>query len=210
MNPKIGIIGAGRLGTALARVSARSGYDVALINSRGPESLKLQLQIILPGVKAMDIHELVKWADIIILAVPLRQYRTLPLDEISGKILVDAMNYWSPVDGQVAEFDAYAGSSSELVAQTIPGARVVKTLNSIAYNELEEHALTSGDKKRRAVAVAGDDNDAKVTIGTFIDSIGFDSVDVGSLKKGVLFQPDTTLFNARLGAHEMRAILDQA
>ena len=208
MKPKIGVVGAGRLGTALARAFVKSDFKVAIVNSRGPESLQLQLQIILPGAQAMEIHRLIDWADVIILAIPLRRYRTLPLTEMSGKIVIDAMNYWAPVDGEVVEFDAYAGSSSELIARSLAGARVVKSLNSVAYNEIEEHALERGSQKRRAIAMAGDDTDAKVVVSYLIDAIGFDAVDVGELKNGVLFQPDTRLFNARFTAQELRKTLD--
>ncbi|MBI3889235.1 NAD(P)-binding domain-containing protein [Candidatus Saccharibacteria bacterium] len=209
MSPKIGIIGAGKLGTALARMFAGSYENVAIINSRAPDSLKLQLQILLPGVQAMEVHELIKWADIIILATPLRQYQTLPLSEMAGKIVVDAMNYWSPVDGKIAEFEKYADSSSELIAQSIPGARIVKTLNTVAYSELEEHALPKGDEKRRAIALAGDDTDANALVAQLIDAIGFDAVTIGMLKNGTLLQPDTELFNVRVTADEMYAVLDR-
>lgn len=209
MNPKIGIIGAGKLGTALARALAKHNDEVAIINSRGPESLALQLQIILPGVQTMDVHELIAWADVVILAVPLRHYGSLPLGEMSGKIVIDAMNYWSPVDGKVAEFDAYAGSSSELVAKSIQGAKLVKSFNTVAYNELEEHALAKGDAARRAIALVGDDSDAKAIVSRLIDVIGFDPVDIGVLQNGKLLQPDAPLFNSRFTAAEMHAILDQ-
>lgn len=166
----------------------------------------LQLQVLLPKASAMELPDLVIWADIIVLAVPLQAYRTLPLMQMKGKIVIDAMNYWAPVDGKLPEFDAYAGSSSERVAETIPGARLVKTLNSVAYNELEEHALPPGSPDRRAIALAGDDAAAKQTVAELIDAIGFDPVDLGGLAKGRLFEPDTQLFNHRLTKKDIAAI----
>jgi len=196
--PSIGIVGAGRLGTALARGLSGAGYEVAIINSRGVDSLSLQLSILMPGVRAMALPEMTGWADVIILAIPLPRYKEIDPVLLNGKIVIDAMNYWPPVDGKLPEFDAYSGSSSELVARNLPGARVIKTFNSVAYGELEEQALPSGTPNRRAIPLAGDDNEVKNIASMLIDAIGFEPVDLGGLAYGVLFQPDTELFNARL------------
>lgn len=201
--PRVGIIGAGRLGTALGRLLSGSGYDVSIINSKGLDSLELQLSIMMPGVTAREVEDLISYSDIIILAVPLPRYTQLPLEQMAGKIVIDAMNYWAPVDGSLPEFDAYAGSSSELVAQSIPGATVIKTLNSVAYGELEEHALPLGAPGRRAIPLAGDDSSAKELVATLINDIGFDPVDLGSLSEGMNFQPDTPLFNRRCSKNEI-------
>lgn len=199
---KIGIIGAGRLGTALARALSTAGYDTSISNSRGKDSLALQLQVLLPEVTARDVEDLVMWAEVIILAIPLPRFTLLPLEMIKGKIVVDAMNYWAPVDGRIAEFDAYAGSSSELVAQSIPGANVVKSLNSVAYGEIEE-CLVQKKAVRRAMPMAGDSAPARQVVATLIDAIGFEPVDLGGLDQGIRFQPDTKLFNQRLTRSEV-------
>ncbi len=194
---KIGIIGAGRLGTAVARQSLAAGYTVAIANSRGSESLRLTLSVLLPGATAMEIPDLIAASDIIILAVPLNQYKTLAADSLAGKIVIDAMNYWPPTEGDIAEFMTKGVTSSEYLQQYFRGARLVKTLNHIAYNELEEHSLPPGSTGRRAIALAGDDDDAKQEVETFINNLGFDPVDLGPLSHGKKFQPDTPLFNAR-------------
>jgi predicted dinucleotide-binding enzyme len=203
----IGIIGAGRLGTTLARLLSRAGYQVSISNSKGASSLGLQVKILIPDVVARDTTNLVLWAGVIILAVPLPRYKELPLEEMQGKIVIDAMNYWAPVDGKLLEFDAYAGSSSELVAQSIPGATVIKALNSIAYGELEEHASPTSSLKRRAIPLAGNDHEAKRITSELIDKIGFDPVDLGDLKEGIHFQPDTQLFNQRLTRNEILKLI---
>ncbi len=203
-NPKIGIIGAGRLGTALARGLSNAHYDVSIINNHGIDSLTLQLRIMLPSVTARNIDDLIKYADIIILAIPLPRYSQLPLDSMQGKIVIDAMNYWAPVDGKLPEFEAYAGSSSELVARSIPEATLVKTFNSVAYGELEEHAQPNGSANRRAIPLAGDDTSSKEIVGQLIDAMGFDPVDLGNLSQGKQFQPDTQLFNQRLTRDQLR------
>ena len=198
MHYNIGIIGAGRLGTALARAFSKTDNSVAIINSRGPESLKLQLGILLPGVEAKDIHELIQWADILILAVPLREFHSLPLAEISGKIVIDAMNYWSPIDGKITAFDEYAVSSSTVVARALPDSYVIKTLNSVAYGEIDERTLADTGEYTRAIAIAGDSEESKKIVSKIIMSIGFDPVDLGGIENGAMFQPDTKLFNVRL------------
>ncbi|MDB5176504.1 MAG: coenzyme F420-dependent oxidoreductase [Candidatus Saccharibacteria bacterium] len=202
---KIGIIGSGRLGTALARLLSNAGYEVSIINSKSPDSLKLQLKVLLPKVTARKINELIAWSDIIILALPLREYTTLSLDKMSGKIIIDAMNYWAGIDGKIPEFEKYAGSSSELVAKSLPNSRVIKTLNSVAYNELEEHSAPKRTMNRRAIPLAGDDESAKAIVCEIIDNIGFDPVDLGPLSRGRLFQPDTNLFNTRLNHKQVTA-----
>ncbi len=201
--PVIGIIGAGRLGTAVARASLKAGYEVVIANSRGPESLSLQLSVLLPGARALPVSAVIRDADIIVLAIPLNQYITLPADAFAGKVVIDAMNYWPPTEGDIAEFMDENVTSSEYIQQYLKGARVVKTLNHIAYNELEEHASMRGSVGRRAMAYAGDDSEAKAAVAEFIDDLGFDGVDVGELHEGRRFQPDTVLFNARYGAGEV-------
>jgi len=202
--PKIGVIGSGRLGTALARQLLKAGYEVRIANSRGPESLELLLSVLLPGAIATIVDEAVIKSDIIILAIPSHQYTSLQQDAFQGKIVVDAMNYWSPTEGVIPEFADAKGGTSEFIQSYLPAAKVVKSLNHVAYNELEEHILPKGDPKRRAIALAGDDVDAKQQVSDLIDAIGFDAVDLGALSAGKKFQPDTPLFNARYTANELR------
>jgi predicted dinucleotide-binding enzyme len=201
--PKLGIIGSGRLGTAIARQSSKVGYEVRIANSRGPESLKLMLSVLLPGVIADTVEEVVTQSDVIILAIPLNQYKTLKPELFAGKIVIDAMNYWPPTEGIIEEFMNEDITSSEYIQQYLKDAYVVKTLNHIAYNELEEHNLPAGDPKRRAMVLAGDDKDAKETVAALVNDIGFDPVDLGELKNGKKFQPDTSLFNARYVANDL-------
>ncbi len=195
--PVIGIIGAGRLGTAVARASLKAGYEVLIANSRGAESLSLQLSILLPGAQALPVFAVIRDADIIVLAIPLNQYTTLPADAFDGKIVIDAMNYWPPTEGDIPEFMNENVTSSEYIQQYLKGAKVVKTLNHIAYNELEEHALAKDLPGRRAMALSGDDAESKEIVSNFTDSLGFDMVDLGKLSRGSRFQPGTKLFNAR-------------
>jgi predicted dinucleotide-binding enzyme len=205
--PLIGIIGAGRLGTAIAKQSLAAGYIVRIANSQAPESLKLILSVLLPKAIAATIEDVITISDIIVLAIPLRQYRTLPSALFRGKLVIDAMNYWAPVEGHIIEFATASKTSSELVQDFLHEAILVKTLNHIAYNEIEEHASKKSYSIRRAIAMASDDAEAKKKIAVIIDNLGFDPVDLGSLRNGAKFQPDTALFNARLNAAELSALI---
>jgi len=202
--PNIGIIGAGRLGTAIAGQSLKAGYQVRIANSRGPDSLGLTLRVLLPGAQAANVDDVVTGSDIIVLAIPLNQYATLRPDLFDGKIVIDAMNYWPPTEGDIPEFMNDAVTSSEYIQQYLRGAKVVKTLNHTAYNELAQHSLSVGSPARRAIALAGDDASAKATSTAFIHDIGFDPVDLGELSQGRAFEPDTPLFNARFSAADLR------
>ena len=201
--PNIGIIGSGRLGTAIARQSSRAGYIVRIANSRGPESLALMLSVLLPGVIARTVEDVIAESDVIVLAIPLNQYKTLAPELFVGKIVIDAMNYWPPTEGAIEEFMNKDVTSSEYIQKYLAGARLVKTLNHIAYNELDEHTLPAGDPKRRAMVLVGDDKDAKKAVAALINDIGFDPVDLGELRSGRKFQPDTPLFNARYVANDL-------
>jgi len=201
----IGVIGSGRLGTALSRQLLKNGYEVRIANSRGPQSLALMLGVLLPDAVAATVDEVVSASDVIILAIPSHQYVTLKPAAFEGKVVIDAMNYWSPVEGEIAEFMDPNIGSSEYIQTYLKGAKVVKSLNHVAYNELEEHNLPTGDPKRRAVALAGDDSDAKQIVSELIDAVGFDAVDLGPLSAGKQFQPDTPLFNARYTIEELRS-----
>jgi 8-hydroxy-5-deazaflavin:NADPH oxidoreductase len=191
--PRIGIIGAGRLGTVLARQALAAGYHVTIANSKkDPTSLRFILSVLLPDAEPAPVQKVVEQSDIVILAIPLNKYRQLPADVFAQKLVVDAMNYWPLTEGYIEYIQGY-----------LPQATVVKSLNHVAYNEIEEHSLPKDDPDRRAILVAGDDADAKRQVRDFIDDLGFDSVDLGALKEGKKFQPGTQLFNTRFRALDL-------
>jgi predicted dinucleotide-binding enzyme len=202
--PTIGIIGAGKLSTVLAKQLLKKHYTVHIANSRGPETLALIVQVLLPGATAGTVESVIKESDVVILAIPLHNYTSLKPEHFQGKIVIDAMNYWAPTEGVITEFQDEKHTSSEVIQQYLPEARVVKTLNHVAYNELEEHSLEFGSTNRRAIALAGDNTDAKKIAAQIIHDIGFDPVDLGELSTGRKIQPDTKLFNVRVTEAEMK------
>jgi predicted dinucleotide-binding enzyme len=203
--PKIGIIGSGRLGTAVAKAALTAGYEVRIANSKGPESLKLITSVLLPGAKPCTVEDVVSLSDMIIFAIPLNKYRLLPHDLFKGKLIIDAMNYWPPTEGAIQEFETQ--SSSEFIQSFFKDSIVIKSLNHVAYNELKQHSLPDHKKGRRIILLAGNDVAAKHLVEEFIDSIGFESYDMGELKNGVKFQPDTILFNTRYTKTELEKLL---
>ncbi|MBZ2197641.1 NADPH-dependent F420 reductase [Occultella gossypii] len=198
----VAILGAGRVGTAIARVAMRAGYQVRLAASGDPALIDLIAQIMAPGAVTTTAADAVTPAELVVLALPLGKHATLDGDALAGKVVVDAMNYWPSTDGRNPELEA-APSTSEVVARHLTRSAVVKTLNHIGYHDLEEHGLPAGAPGRRALGVAGDDPDATALVRGFVDRLGFDPVDAGDLAAGVHLQPGTPIFN---GSHDATAL----
>jgi 8-hydroxy-5-deazaflavin:NADPH oxidoreductase len=203
----IGILGAGKLGTVLARLSTSAGYRTLIAGSGDPEALKLVLSVLSPDAVAARASEVAREADVVILALPLGNHHSVPAADLAGKIVIDAMNYWPPTDGVIPEFENSADSST-VVARTLAGARVVKALSHLGYHELYGDARPVGAADRRGIAVAGDDPAAVDEVAAIVDRLGFDPVIVGQLSDGARFGPGTSLFGASVSAAELRDRLD--
>ena len=135
---RLGIVGAGKLGTTLARVAIAAGYDVAISGSGSADDISLTVDVLAPGAHAATTDDVVRHADIVVLAVPMHRFRELSRDLFAGKILVDATNYWEPVDGDDPELAAAPEGTSMAVQERFTSARVVKSLNQLGYHQLEE------------------------------------------------------------------------
>jgi 8-hydroxy-5-deazaflavin:NADPH oxidoreductase len=187
---RLGIVGAGKFGTTLARAAIASGYDVAIAGSGRADDIALTVGVLAPGARAATTDEVVEHADVIVLAVPTHRFRELPRDLFGGKILVDAMNYWEPVDGDDPELTGAPGGTSTIVQARFPSARVVKSLNQLGYHQLEENQRPKGAPDRIAIGAAGDDRLAVRKVMRLLDLLGFDPVDAGPLKNGLALEPD--------------------
>ena len=192
---KIAIIGAGMIGGTAAQLFADAGHEVAVSNSRGPESLAPLVARLGSRAHAMTVADAARWGDIVLLAVPWRSPEALPpVETVAGKIVIDAMNPYGP-GGTV--MDLGATTSAEETRKRLPGARIVKAFNTIYYKHLESRGrndLPLDD--RHAIFVAGDDEDAKHEVMGLIEEIGFGPVDTGSLAEGGRRQqPNTPLYN---------------
>lgn len=191
----IGIIGAGKVGTAVARLALAAGEEVLIAGSPNAQFLEQILALTAPGAKVASLHELADAAELTVLAVPFGRIDTVALERFNNTVIVDATNYWEPVDGTPAILDgAGALSTSEVVQQRHPGVRLVKSLNHLGYHDMDTDAAPAGAVGRRAVAVAGDDAEAIGLVAAFLDRIGFDPVRVGALADGAILQPGEHVF----------------
>ena len=207
---RLAIVGAGKLGTTIARAAIAAGYDVAVSGSGSADDIALTVDVLAPGARAVTTEEVVGRADVIVLAVPTHRFRELPQDLFAGKILVDAMNYWPPIDGDDSELAAAAADGTSVVVQDhFSSARVVKSLNQLGYHELEENRRPKGASDRVAVGAAGEDRSAVAAVMRLIDRLGFDPVDAGPLEHGVAFQPDGSPFAITYTANELRDLLER-
>jgi predicted dinucleotide-binding enzyme len=179
---QIGIVGAGYIGQAVARASLKAGHRVMLSNSRGARSLAdLATEI---GVEVGSVEEAVAFGDIVLVAVPLKNYPALPAAPFAGKIVIDTGNYYPRRDGAIAALDDQSTTTSELLARQLTGAKIVKGFNAILAAQIVSDAKAAGTPGRRALPIAGDNGKAKQTVTVFLDSIGFDVVDLGPLAEG--------------------------
>ena len=206
---RLGIVGAGKLGTTLARVAVAAGYDVAISGSGAADDIALTVDVLAPGARATTTAEVVRHADLIILAVPTHRFRELPRDLFAGKILVDAMNYWEPVDGDDPELEAAPDGTSAIVQERFQSARVVKSLNQLGYHELEEHRHPKGEPDRIAIGAAGDDQLAVRKVMRLLDRLGFDPVEAGPLKNGRALEPDGSPIAVTYSADELLKLVSR-
>ena len=187
---RLGIVGAGKFGSTLARAAIAAGYDVAISGSGPADDIALTVDVLSPGAHATTTADVVRHADVIVLAVPAHRFRELPRDLFAGKILIDAMNYWEPVDGDDPELAAAADGTSKVVQDRFRSARVVKSLNQLGYHQLEGAQRPKGAPDRIAIGAAGDDRLAVAKVKRLLDRLGFDPVDAGPLKNGLALEPD--------------------
>jgi hypothetical protein len=206
----IGIIGAGMIGSQLARLAVKCGYQVVISNSRGPATLSALVAELGPKARAATPAEAGTAGDIVVVTVPLKAYRAIPVEPLSGKIVIDTNNYYPQRDGHIPELDDESTTTAELLAAHLPTSKVVKAFNHIHAASLTTEGQPAGTKNRRALVIAGDDEKAKATVRALIDQFGFDVVDAGPLREGWRIQRDTPGYGPRRSAEEIRQDLAAA
>ncbi|ADL49485.1 NADPH-dependent F420 reductase [Micromonospora aurantiaca (nom. illeg.)] len=199
---EIGIIGSGHIGGTLTRRLRSLGHDVAVANSRGPQSLTdLAAET---GARAVSVEEAVQGAELVVIAIPLKAVPQLPAALFDGKLVVDADNYYPQRDGDIPELLDRSLSSSRWTADHLKGARVVKVFNNIQAAHLMDEGKPAGTAGRIALPVAGDDADAKRIVMGLVDELGFDPVDAGTLDESWRQQPDTPVYGTDRDADGVR------
>lgn len=204
---RIGVLGAGHVGPVIARVAIDAGYHVSIAASGDPERIALIARVLAPGAEPRWAAEAVDDADIVVLAIPLHKLAAFDSALVVGKLVVDAMNHWPPVDGMPQLFDDRRYGSSEIVQQRLERSTVVKTLNHIGYHELDVDRQPVGSPQRRALGVAGDDASAVAVVANVIERIGYDTVRLESLSAGRLLEPGGPVFGASLHRPEFERAL---
>ncbi len=202
----IGVIGSGKIGGTAARLFSRAGHHVAISNSRGPASLASLVEDLGAGARAATIEEVSSFGEVVLVAIPFGKYDTIPGQLLEGKVVVDAMNYYPQRDGRIEFGD---GTSTELVARYLRGARLVKAFNTMYFETLATQGREGAPvEDRLALFVAGDDVKAKAMVSRLIEEIGFAPVDTGSLHDGGrLQQPGSRIYNHPMTAREARTVL---
>jgi predicted dinucleotide-binding enzyme len=179
------------------------------VGSGPADDIALTVDVLAAGAHAAMVDEVARHADIIVLAVPTHRFRELPRDLFAGKILVDAMNYWEPVDGDDPELTAEPDGTSTIVQERFPSARVVKSLNQLGYHQVEEHRRPKGAPDRIAIGAAGDDRPAVKKVMRLLDQLGFDPVDAGPLKNGLTLEPDGSPIAATYSADQLSKLVSR-
>jgi predicted dinucleotide-binding enzyme len=206
----IGIIGAGHIGSQLARLAVSHGHDVVISNSRGPDSLRELVQELGPRARADTAEGAARAGEMVVVTIPLKAYQTVPAAPLEGKIVIDTNNYYPQRDGHFPELDNESTTTSELLQAHLPKSKVVKAFNHIYAVELTTHGQKPGTPNRRALAIAGNDVAAKAKVTQLIDSFGFDVVDLGPLSESWRIQRDTPGYGPRRNADELRRDLGAA
>jgi predicted dinucleotide-binding enzyme len=203
----IGLIGAGHIGSQVARAAIASGYDVVISNSRGPETLTDLVSELGPRARAGTSEEAAAAGDLVVVAIPLKAIGDVPAEPLEGKVVIDTNNYYPRRDGNIAALDDDTLTSSELLQARLPGTKVVKAFNHIYAAQITTDSTPPETRNRRALVIAGDDADAKAKVAELINGFGFDVVDAGPLAESWRIQPGTPGYVQQLDADALTAAL---
>jgi hypothetical protein len=195
----IGFIGAGMIGGTVARLSVAAGHHVVLSNSRGPETLKDLVAELGPLASAGTTEQAARAGDIVVVSIPLKAYPSVPVAPLAGQTVIDTNNYYPERDGHLKQLDSKDLTSSGLLQEHLEGAHVVKVFNNIFFRHLASLPRKAGEQDRSALPISGDDEKAKAQVTEFLDSIGYDAVDVGSLADSWRHEPGSPCYGPPYG-----------
>ena len=205
---QIGIIGSGMIGSTVAKLAVDHGHTVKIANSRGPNTLGDLVAELGEGATAVEVADTAEGSDFVVVAIPLKAIGEIPVEPFDGVVVADANNYYSSRDGEIPELESGEKTSSELLADHLAGAKVVKAFNTMNFRKLADDGDSSKpEDERLALFVAGDDAAAKQVVEDFIEQAGFGAVDAGSLADGGKLEPESPVYGADLSVAEARAAL---
>lgn len=206
----IGIIGAGHIGSQIARKALELGYDVVIGNSRGPETLADLVAELGPRARAATASEAAEAADFAVVTIPLKNYKDLPAEQLAGKIVIDTINYYWERDGHIESLDTGQATTSGLVQEHLKDSRVAKGFHMIGAQDITTTGSPAGSENRRALATASDHEDAAALVTRFFDEFGFDTVNMGPLSESWRAERDRPAYGVRQNAQELKANLAKA
>ena len=184
---RIAVIGPGKIGATVATGLARAGHTVAIAGSRSPAELEA-LARTLGVAESGSVTHCVERSDVVVVSIPFGRHVSLPAAPFTGRVVIDAMNYWVSRDGADQRLESGDVTSSELLQAYLSEAKVVKGLNTMKWETLRDGGRRKGDPKRLIIPLSGDDSGAVCDAAELVDDLGFDSVNVGPLRTGGLLQ----------------------
>ncbi|MBD1228925.1 NADPH-dependent F420 reductase [Xenorhabdus griffiniae] len=193
---KIGIVGAGFVGRAIAKLALSAGHEVMLSNSRSPNTLFSLKPMI--GCEIGSPEDAASFGDVVVLAIPMSAINDLPAKALQYKQVIDAMNYYPERDGIIEELESNTLTTSELISRVIPTSHITKAFNAIPMTELEQDGLPKGENNRRALPFAGNDEKGKKIVTQLYEEFGFDPLDVGSLSESWKFERGRPVYCVRM------------
>ncbi|GAA1528382.1 NADPH-dependent F420 reductase [Nocardioides humi] len=203
----LGIIGAGNIGSNVARAAIAAGYDVVIANSRGPETLGDLVAELGPRARAATAEEAGRAGDVVVVTVPLHALDKIPVEPLAGKIVLDTNNYYFERDGHIEALDQGETTTSELVQRHLPTSKVAKAFNHIVATQIVTDGAPAGTPGRRALATASDHDDAVELVTRLYDELGFDTVNIGPLSESWRVERDRPAYVVAQDAEELRANL---
>lgn len=197
----VGLIGSGNIGATVARLAVEAGHEVVLSNSRGPDTLAGLVAKLGPRARAGTSAEAASAGDVVVVTIPLGRVADLPVEKLTGAVVIDTMNYYPARDGTIDALEDESTTTSQMLQARLPDSFVVKAFNNIFFQHLAALPRPAGAVDRSALPIAGDRADAKAAVGDFLDSIGYDVLDVGPLAEGWRFQRDTAAYGSPYAAN---------
>jgi predicted dinucleotide-binding enzyme len=207
---QVGIIGAGHIGSTLARGLVDRGYEVMISNSRGPETLAGLIAELGDQARAGTAQEAGEFGEFVIVTVPLKNYREVPVEPLAGKIVVDTNNYYWERDGRIPVLEEKQATTAGLLQEHLPASQVAKGFNHIMSTTILTDGAPAGTPDRRALATASDFGEASDLVSSLYEEFGFDAVNVGPLSDSWRIERDQPAYVVRQNKQELEANIARA